>query len=421
MTRDAMIARGADADPLLRSARRARARAAESAAISNTVSSSSSMSSSAPASTKAVRTSKLRCSVSRHEKRLQALTKALFQSKILLPGSIVDSGAHKGGESCFYADLDPTRPVHAVEPLLRNVQVMRQKYSDRPNLLPLRGALGSTDRFVDMAPPRSAYAKRAVDSTRNSTMLVNVFQAPSAVNASSSSSTIFHVHRLDDLFAHHWAPERLAFAHFDVEGSELDVLAGANRTLRQDRPVFTVEVGDRRDANSKLLAMIASLGYRTYLVNEQCGYNLDCRNLICFPLERLPPASLLAGTVALTSLGALNAVLSLLPRRGRCAKAPRRERWLDAQNACTTADSGSVGLNGSQAASWDKTKDACSDICSRCARCRFFSFTRRWRDCSWFAHCDWDALRAEVNVQPWVYQRTYNTIFAAQRGLDTIS
>ena len=56
----------------------------------------------------------------------------------------------------------------------------------------------------------------------------------------------------------------------------------------------------RKPQHSKLLAMIASLGYRTYLVNEQCGYNLDCRNLICFPLERLPPASLLAGAANLS-------------------------------------------------------------------------------------------------------------------------
>ena len=94
-------------------------------------------------------------------------------------------------------------------------------------------------------------------------------------------------------------------------------------SLRQDRPVFTVEVGDRRNANSKLLAIIASLGYRTYLVNEQCGYNLDCRNLICFPLERLPPASLVVGTIALTSLSTLEAVYNLMPRKGRCGKAPR--------------------------------------------------------------------------------------------------
>ena len=443
------------------------------------------------------RTTHLRCATSRHEKRLLAITKALFASKILLPGSVVDGGAHKGGESCYYADLDPTRPVHAVEPLQRNVEVMHFKYSDRPNLLPLRGGLGSVDRTVDLAPPPSVYGGGGV---RNSSMLINVFQAPTATNASSSSTT-FHVYRLDDLFANQWAPERMAFGHFDVEGSELDVLAGANRTLQRDRPVFTVEVGGMRQAtfNSKLMALLAALGYRPYLVDEQCGNNLDCRNLICFPLERLPPASLVVGTIALTSLSTLEAVYNLMPRKGRCGKAPRHRsahrylmeaitskcndttalnqlvRRLHAPEVaitstcndttalnqlvrrlvskkrspkhavvqvttprygggasdytCLTADSGSVALNASETTSWRRTKDACSNVCSRCARCRYFSFSRRWADCSWFAKCDWEAL-GNATAKPkrsirgdtrTTDQRVYTTIFEAKQGeLDTL-
>ena len=403
---------------------------------------------------------RLSCAVSRHEKRLLALTKALFESKILLSGSVVDSGAHKGGEACFYADLDPARPVHAIEPLLHNVKVMRLKYSDRPNLLPFHGGLGSIDRFVDLAPPPSVFAQRD-GKARNSSMLINVFQAASVTNASSNSSTIFHVYRLDDLFTRHWAAERLAFAHFDVEGSELDVLQGANRTLQRDRPVFTVEVGGEREANfnSKLLAMLAALGYRSYVVDEQCGYNWDCRNLMCFPIERLPPTPLLVGTFPLTSSGALDALYNLQPKRGRCGRAPRRlhlsDRSLvraimsqcsnpealkqlvrrlvtkklshsyatkhapelvdDSKNVvdCLKEDSGSVAMNVSETTSWQQTKDACREVCDRCARCRFFSFSRRYRDCSWFAKCNWDKLRPGVFAHSTADERMYTSVFVA--------
>ena len=100
-----------------------------------------------------------------------------------------------------------------------------------------------------------------------------------------------------------------------MEGSELDVLAGAGHTLRRDRPVFTVEVA-LRDAksNAKLLEVLATLGYRAHVVNELCGYNADCRNLICFPLERTPTPPLLEGTTELASVAALESVYRLLPR-----------------------------------------------------------------------------------------------------------
>ena len=42
---------------------------------------------------------------------------------------------------------------------------------------------------------------------------------------------------VDRLFAN----RKLAFAHWDVEGWEDKVLAGAKRTLRRDRPPFVIE------------------------------------------------------------------------------------------------------------------------------------------------------------------------------------
>jgi len=58
-------------------------------------------------------------------------------------------------------------------------------------------------------------------------MLRNVAQAKSVtLHRFEESLTAFRVLRLDDMFAPSgaWAHEKLAFAHFDVEGSELNVL-----------------------------------------------------------------------------------------------------------------------------------------------------------------------------------------------------
>ena len=74
--------------------------------------------------------------------------------------------------------------------------------------------------------------------------------------------------------------QRLGFAHWDVEGMEHDVLVGARKTLRRDRPVFTVEVFVHTSSTWRrrnLFTEISQSGYEAFLVEEPCGYTIDCR------------------------------------------------------------------------------------------------------------------------------------------------
>ena len=69
------------------------------------------------------------------------------------PGDVVDAGAHRGHESCYYADLMPSRTVHALEPVRASLQAIRDKYvagGFRPNLEPMQAGLGSRLKTLDM-------------------------------------------------------------------------------------------------------------------------------------------------------------------------------------------------------------------------------------------------------------------------------
>ena len=250
-----------------------------------------------------------RCKVSAWEPQLQRLVKAIFAEGLLRNGSIVDSGAHLGGESCFFAELDSARTVHAIEPLLDNVKHIRSTYADRVNLRPLHGALGRVDKWVDGSLVQ-----------RSSGQMLEGLNEESAATGSphqysdNASVISFRMHRLDELFFRSWPSERLAFAHFDVEGSELDLLMGGSAVLRRDRPIFTAEVMIHRSEsyNQRMLAMLDKLAYRAYLVPEQCGLPYDCRNLICMPREKpLRLTSLVATTVQILNASMLAAAVPL--------------------------------------------------------------------------------------------------------------
>ena len=212
------------------------------------------------------------CETSPHEPLLVRLT-AHILTNVVGAGSVVDCGAQKGGETCLYARTSPWRTVHAVEPLPANVLRIMQLARSSPNIQPLHGGLGSSDRTVSLS------------GSQTKTMLTHVDRRPTVSN---DSKRAFRIYRLDSLFfAGPWASERLAFGHFDVEGSEYDLLRGAAAVLQRDRPIFTVEMalGDAK-ASQTLLEEVEAQGFRAYMVPEVCGLNRDCRNFICVPSEQ---------------------------------------------------------------------------------------------------------------------------------------
>lgn len=231
------------------------------------------------------------CPPPQHEPVFRSIIGGLFAENLIPRGSIIDAGANNGDDACYLAERQPNRTVHAIEPMWSNiVRIMTHWSPILPNLVALRGGLGSVDRLVFNALDQVNVSGR----TNANGLRVGIGVQVSGVEALAVADTAnadnpgtFRVHRIDDLFDTQWRGEQLGFAHFDVEGGELDVIRGGVRTIRRDRPVFTVEVfvHNHAAATRELLQTIADLDYTSYLVEEQCGLPVDCRNVINIPTE----------------------------------------------------------------------------------------------------------------------------------------
>ena len=227
------------------------------------------------------------CPIGSHEPLLRSIINGLFAEGLMPAGSIVDAGANTGEEACMFAERQRHRIVHAVEPVPYNAQIVsrRATHYKVDNLKVLHGGLGNQSRRIHLPA-----------SLRRNIMLDARHFAPSSqeTSAADRDSTgaprSFQVYRLDDLFATAWAGETLGFFHLDVEGLEVDVMHGSMQTILRDLPVLTVEVfpHNRPNITRNLLEMVGQLGYRMFVVEEQCGIPADCRNILCLPIARIP-------------------------------------------------------------------------------------------------------------------------------------
>lgn len=175
----------------------------------------------------------------------------------LLPeGSILDCGAQFGEQGAHYA-VSSTRKVVAMDPSPTLVQHMNDNWGSLENLEIRQGGLGLE---VGTMKPR--------DNTFNMDM-----------------DGEFPVYTLDSMYFD--KGEKLAFAHLDLEGLELDVLRGGLNTIRSNKPVFTVELRVHEEKTTPLLDLIDSLGYDTYVIDEPCGMPpMDLRNILCIPRSK---------------------------------------------------------------------------------------------------------------------------------------
>jgi len=171
------------------------------------------------------------------------------------PGDwVIDAGANVGRVTAHLFHLvGPRGRVWASEPLPHNAARLRQlkEQNNLDYLTIYEGGLAAAAGQAELRLPEggdSAFASFA--KTEGMTAVIAVPAWP-----------------LDDLVYASAEGRRLAFLKLDVEGYEPQVLRGAERTLREMKPLVYCELNDvlLRDAGSSsgdLLRQFAALGYR---------------------------------------------------------------------------------------------------------------------------------------------------------------
>ena len=211
----------------------------------------------------------------------------LFAEHLMPTGSIVDVGANTGDDACFYAERQPQRLVHAIDPMRQNVDhIIRSFAAHLPNLRAEAGALGAERGWLDIR----SLAVHATAAGLGAQLTRDTMKSSARSRQRRRAAGSVPIHTLDHLFMKgRWIGERLAFGHFDVEGNEMSLLQGAMGVIRRDRPVFTTEVfvHNRRALTRMVLRTVASLDYVALVIEEECGIPADCRNVLHLPRERL--------------------------------------------------------------------------------------------------------------------------------------
>jgi FkbM family methyltransferase len=186
-----------------------------------------------------------------HEERaeLRFLLRRNYQS-----GSVLDVGAHRGEHSYWmHRKFGGETRIVTFEPqseLAMFLTDFKQAFRlDRMTIVPF--GLSSRGGKLRMHRPRSKWAAATVDEFCNDDAETEVFDVP--------------VTTIDEYMAEHPKLRPVRFIKCDVASHETEVLAGAERILREDRPELLVEWSTpRRATRERLFGFVQQLGYSIY-------------------------------------------------------------------------------------------------------------------------------------------------------------
>ena len=189
-----------------------------------------------------------------------------FVDSFLKPSMVfLDAGAHEGLYTLLAsARVGASGCVYSCEPSSREFERLTQNLSlnSISNVRALAVALTDADGEADL---------KVAENEHSGQNTLGIF----AYQIDSAGCERVTMMRVDDLMAE-LGGERLDLMKLDVEGAELKLLHGAQRTLRKLRPVLLFEVSEPSLINMgssavELMSFLRSIDYEMYIFDPQSG------------------------------------------------------------------------------------------------------------------------------------------------------
>lgn len=183
--------------------------------------------------------------------------------RLIRPGTVaVDVGAHFGTYSVAMARLVGKQgQVVSIEPIEEDALLLeRGARSLRLPITVLRCALSSSEGEAELRIP-------LLDGSQK-TALSTLEAATQSGDPGGLELRTVRTRTLDDILSIVEHP--VSFLKIDVEGHELDVLTGAERTLREHRPNILIEINNDLGSRSieAVFERILAYGYRGEFLEE---------------------------------------------------------------------------------------------------------------------------------------------------------
>jgi FkbM family methyltransferase len=172
---------------------------------------------------------------------------------------VLDCGAAEGLFSLSV--LERSKRVYLAEPLPQFQASMKLTFNGRSNVEIVPFVLGCRKSMVD-------YAYREGEDI----FLSGV--------SSSPSNMVLEQHTIDELF--YEANKEVTYVKVDVEGSELELIEGAEKTIRANHPKIAISTYHKRDHAARLIGMLHEMykGYR-FVTN---GFFFEREDTTPFPI-----------------------------------------------------------------------------------------------------------------------------------------
>lgn len=190
-----------------------------------------------------------------------------FRKLIPTDGVVFDVGAHGGQYSKIFSKLAANGTVYCIEPGSYARTVLRPAlwWNNCKNCVVLPIALDNVNQLTTLSMPEKRKNVFGFGLTRLSSEIGDSEDRYKLVKDVCAAFTIDEVIRVLSI-------ERLDFIKADIEGFELNMLQGAEKTLKQMKPAVYLEVNDaylqRASATKEMIwAHMTALGYLPYRVD----------------------------------------------------------------------------------------------------------------------------------------------------------